>query len=128
MQKLYRNKNLYLYIMSFLLPFILICLIFAVLHVYPFGNSLFLVHDLSGQYISFLTYLRDMADNKNDFFYSFSQVFGLDVVGVICYYLLSPFNILVFLIKNTETGGYTDNHAENCGERTDIFHIFKCKI
>lgn len=102
MQKLYRNKNLYLYIMSFLLPFILICLIFAVLHVYPFGNSLFLVHDLSGQYISFLTYLRDMAGNKNDFFYSFSQVFGLDVVGVICYYLLSPFNILVFLINNTE--------------------------
>lgn len=102
MKKIIKNKNTYLYAASFAIPFLIISVFFAIFDVYPFGEKLFLVHDLNGQYISFFSYLKDMAANGNNFFYSFSQVFGLDLAGVASYYLLSPFNILIFLIKNTE--------------------------
>lgn len=99
-KEFFRSKA-FLYILSFIAPLSILLCVFAILDIAPVGTKLFLVNDLSGQYVSFLSYLKDMSKNGNDFFYSFSQVLGLDMLGTAAYYLFSPFNLLLFLIKDT---------------------------
>ena len=44
------------FLMSFVLPFLLMMLIMAVLHITPFGDNTFLYDDMKRQYIDFYAY------------------------------------------------------------------------
>ena len=84
-------------IYSFLIPFLLMLWIFAALNIFIDSDKTVLVFDLNNQYVSFLSYFRNMFTNGNDFFYTFSKTLGGDMVGLSAYYLLSPLNIILFL-------------------------------
>ena len=86
-------------IYSFLIPFLLILWIFTMLNISIDSNKTVLVFDLNNQYVSYLSYLRNMFENGNDFFYTFSKTLGGDMAGLSAYYLLSPLNIILFLFS-----------------------------
>ena len=96
-----KHRSLY-YIGAFLINLAIISIIFWSAGLVPFGDNNFLSSDLGTQYIDFLTELRRQLVNNNIHLYLFSQSLGDNFFPIISYYLLSPFNILLVLFKNTQ--------------------------
>lgn len=84
---------------SFLLPFLLLIVLWSILGLAPFGNNNLLVSDLGTQYMPFLSAFKQFFQGDNYSLYSFSDALGGTILPLSAYYLLSPFNILVFLFS-----------------------------
>lgn len=86
---------------SFLLPLLIMAIIFIYIGVYPFGNESLLTIDLGQQYIDFFAeYKHTLLEDPMRIFYSFTRSLGGEMVGVWSYYLLSPFNLLFLIFPN----------------------------
>nr|MBQ4318946.1 YfhO family protein [Clostridia bacterium] len=91
-----RHERLYL-IWAFILPFMLMWLIYIAMEVYPFGGNSVLVLDLNGQYVSFFETLRDLIVNGGSLAYSWERALGGEFMGIYAYYLASPLSFIVAL-------------------------------
>lgn len=96
-----KHHSLY-YLGAFAINLVIIAIIFWSAGLVPFGDNNFLSSDLGTQYIDFLTELRRQLVNNNLHLYLFSQSLGDNFFPIISYYLLSPFNILLILFKNSQ--------------------------
>ena len=83
--------------LSFLLPALLMALVFALCGICPFGSRSLGVMDMSHQYLSFLYSLRDILTGEASLFYLPSMCLGGNMMGVAAYYLFSPLNLLICL-------------------------------
>lgn len=79
-------------LLSFIISLILFIILFLYLKLEPFGNRSILVYDLEQQYVDFFSFLKQNTDGL----FTFSRTLGGEVVGLYSYYLLSPFNIILF--------------------------------
>lgn len=95
-----KNKNLLLYMASFLIPLVLLLAALAYTESVPFGTNSILWRDAEIQYIDYVAYLRSVFRGENDFLYSFSKNMGDEMVSLLSYYLASPFNLLFALASN----------------------------
>lgn len=86
-------------LLSFLLPVAILSIIYAILGIYPWGPKTILTIDMNNQYVSILSYLREIMLGNRDFFYSFSKTLGGDMAGLNAYYLMSPLNLLLLLFS-----------------------------
>lgn len=83
--------------LSFLIPAVLMYLIYAAMEIHPIGEGSVLVLDLNGQYVSFFEGLRHAIYGDASFLYSFSRALGGEFMGMYAYYLASPFSYIVAL-------------------------------
>lgn len=90
------QKNI-IYILSALIPFALMMIIFIVNGIYPFGDRSFLHIDMYHQYFPFLTEFYHKIQNGESLFYSFQTGIGSNFLALFVYYLASPFNWLCLL-------------------------------
>ena len=90
-----RDKRAYL--LSLALPAAILLLAYVVFGVYPFGKRSVLSLDLNAQYVYYYDYMYDVFAGKESLFYSWSRNLSGEFMGIIGYYLASPFNILVWL-------------------------------
>lgn len=90
------------YVVAFLIPVLMLLLIFNRLELYPYEKLTVLTSDLNGQYVSYFGYIREMLKNGNGLFYTFSKTLGGDMMGLAGYYTMSPLNILLFLFPLDE--------------------------
>ncbi len=81
----------------FLVPAAIMLLIHIGMGVYPFGEESVLVLDLNGQYVFYFEALRDLLLGEGSFIYSFGRTLGGEFMGIIAYYLASPFSFIVAL-------------------------------
>lgn len=88
------------YLLSALLPLLIMLIVFAILRVTPFGHSTVMAIDFASQYIDLFAYLKRavLELDFSSFFYSFSKSLGGDMMGLYGYYLLSPFNLFYVLL------------------------------
>ncbi|MBP5578197.1 MAG: YfhO family protein, partial [Ruminococcus sp.] len=86
------------YILSFLVPFLLTFVSYICFDVYPFGERSVLTLDLNGQYIYYFEALRDAFWGDGSAFYSWSRNLSGGFMGIIGYYLASPFTLIVMLL------------------------------
>lgn len=93
LKKVIKYKN---YVISFLIPFILLGIIYF--SVGFFTNKTVLVSDMAGQYKMLFMFLKENGIVN----YSFSKGLGGAMIGTYAYYLLSPFNLLVFLFPKEQ--------------------------
>ena len=91
-----RHPRLYL-IWAFVIPFMLMWMIYIAMEVWPFGENSVLVLDLNGQYVSFFEALRSLILNGGSLAYSWERALGGEFMGIYAYYLASPLSILVAL-------------------------------
>ncbi|WP_430603275.1 hypothetical protein IGJ02_000643 [Enterococcus sp. DIV0724b] len=84
---------------SFLLPFLLLIILWSILGLAPLGNNNLLVSDLGTQYMPFLSSLKQFFQGETYSLYSFSDALGGTILPLSAYYLLSPFNSLVLLFS-----------------------------
>ena len=86
--------------LCFLIPALLMWLMYICMGVYPFGEESVLVLDLNGQYVYFFEGLRDILRGDGSLLYSFSRALGGEFMGIFAYYLSSPFSLLVLLFPD----------------------------
>ena len=89
-------------LVALILPMLLMLFLYYGVGIYPYHSKTVLVSDLSGQYVNFFAYLKDVVFSKNGLFYSFSKTLGGDMAGMAAYYLLSPLNIIFILVDKSD--------------------------
>ena len=87
----------WVYILAFLFPVIIFTAGFALKGVYPFGEASALVVDGVHQYTAFYKELASQLGKGLGWTYS-SHAMGYNFYGLFCYYLCSPFSLLVLLL------------------------------
>ena len=95
-----KKKNVVYYPLSFLIPVLMLVVIFALAKVYPFGNNTAVVGDMKNQYAAILTYGKENFFNIHKLLYSNSLALGGNFYPVLTYYLLSPINLIVLFFSN----------------------------
>ncbi len=83
--------------LAFILPVIIMALIYVAMRVFPFGENSVLVLDLNGQYVYYFEAMRDILRGEQGILYSFERALGGEFLGIVAYYLASPFTVLVAL-------------------------------
>lgn len=79
----------------FLLPTVLFLAVCAAMGFAPFGDSAFLIFDLSDQYAEFLCALK-----QGEVFFSWNAALGGSYIGTFSYYVSSPFSLFTLLCPN----------------------------
>lgn len=97
-----KRKILLFYTASVLIPALLLTVALAVAGAVPFGGNTMIWSDSQIQYVDFFTYLRTVFSGENNLIYSFSKNLGGEMLSLLSYYLLSPFNVL-FAFATNET-------------------------
>lgn len=94
-----KHKKISTYVASAMLPMMIILVVWLFIGMYPFGNKSLMAVDFSQQYISFYAFLKEtiLSGDWSGFFYSFTKSLGGDMIGVLAYYLLSPFNLIYIM-------------------------------
>ena len=89
-----------LYVFSALLPMAIMLVVWFFMGSYPFGNKNLMAVDFDQQYISFYGLLKNaiLSGDLSSLSYSFTKSIGGDMIGVLGYYLMSPFNIIYVLL------------------------------
>lgn len=89
------------YLTAFLIPVLLMLIIFIVQRIYPFGDRSFLHVDMYHQYFPFLNEFYDKLKTGDSLLFSWTTGLGSNFLALFVYYLSSPFNWLaVFVPEN----------------------------
>lgn len=91
------KRKIKYYILAFLFPLCCQFAAYAIGGFFPFGDKTVLMWDMDIQYISFFSWMNQVIKHQSidSLSYSFSMSFGGSMIGILGYYLLSPFNILL---------------------------------
>ncbi|MET3556895.1 putative membrane protein YfhO [Streptococcus rupicaprae] len=89
-----------IYALSFLLPCLIMLGVWAFNGHFPFGSKSLMAVDFGQQYIGFYAYLKEtlLSGQWGSFFHSFEKSIGGEMIGVLGYYLMSPFNIFYIIL------------------------------
>ena len=82
---------------AFVIPMVLMFLLYVAMELYPFGNGSVLVLDLNAQYAFFYEALREWVWGDASLLYSFGRSLGGEFMGIYAYYIASPFSYIVAL-------------------------------
>lgn len=93
-----REKIKSIYLLSFLLPLILLISMIISKHVFPFGEKCILRTDFYHQYLPFHAELQNKLKNFESLFYTYKVGLGTNFITLFAYYLASPINILLLLV------------------------------
>ena len=92
------------YILAFILPFVIGYIAYALFDAFPAkrdGDNSVLVLDLNGQYVYYFEYFRQALLGDNSIFYSWSRNLSGEFMGIIGYYLASPFTLITVLFPQS---------------------------
>ena len=99
-QELWKRKpKSLLYAFSAMFPMAIMLVVWAFMGTFPFGDKSLMAVDFGQQYISFFGLLKNavLSGDLSSLSYSFTKSLGGDMIGVLGYYLMSPFNIIYIL-------------------------------
>ncbi|KRN25179.1 hypothetical protein FC75_GL000931 [Lacticaseibacillus camelliae DSM 22697 = JCM 13995] len=68
----------------------------------PFGPHTILRMDMNQQYVSYFSYLKRNFGDWQHFLYSNNMTLGGNMFGLMTYYLMSPFNIIIFMFPYSQ--------------------------
>lgn len=94
--------KMYLCIVSFAVPFMMMLALCVIRHITPFGDNTFLYLDMKRQYVDFYSYYKSIFTGRNDFLYTFGSALGQSMTGFTSYYLTSPFLIPFIFIDRMQ--------------------------
>ena len=94
------EKNTLITMLAFIVPALIMLLIFYAGEFYPFGKVSVLVADMRYQFVDYIGYMKSVFAGDNDLFYTFSKTFGGDMMGFSAYYLFNPFFLLLLFFEN----------------------------
>lgn len=93
-----KEKEKAVFLLSFLLPFIMVTAILISKHVFPFGEKCILRTDFYHQYLPFHAELQNKLKNFESLFYTYKIGLGTNFITLFAYYLSCPLNILLIFV------------------------------
>ena len=84
-------------LLAFFAASALLTVAYAIFGISPFGKHSVLVLDLAGQYVYFFEALWEAIRGDGSLLYSLARPLGGEFLGMVAYYLASPFSLLVLL-------------------------------
>ena len=93
-----KEKERAVFLLSFLLPLIMVVAILISKHVFPFGEKCILRTDFYHQYLPFHAELQNKLKNFESLFYTYKVGLGTNFITLFAYYLACPLNILLILV------------------------------
>ncbi len=96
----WRREHSFLFL-AFIIPVLIMWMIYIALEVFPFGTNSVLVLDLNGQYVNFFADLKNKLHEGGSFLYSWTRSMGGEYMGIFAYYVSSPFSFLVALFSHS---------------------------
>lgn len=120
-----KKRNMGTYLLASVMPGVLLLSVYIALGVYPFGQRSLLITDMSQLYVDFYSYLIDVFHGQKALFFSWEGGLGMNMTGVVSFYLASPFSFLIaFFDKQSVTEGISPHYnTEDCRLRADIFYL-----
>ncbi len=97
--KVMYEKGVLYFIISFMIPAVLMTLAFRASKIHPFGNNQMLVVDLWHQYFPFFRVVREKLVTGGSFLYSWQNGMGTNFLSLISYYAASPLNWIAALFS-----------------------------
>ena len=88
-------------IMAFLIPVLILLILYIGRGVFPFGNNMYLRSDMYHQYAPFMKEFQRNLQNGGSLLYSWNIGLGTNFASTYAYYLASPLNWLVALFPET---------------------------
>lgn len=88
-------------LLCFAVPALTMGILYALIGVYPFGKNSVLVLDLNAQYIYYFEQFREIVRSGESILYSFKRALGGEFMGILAYYLASPFSFLIALFPKS---------------------------
>jgi uncharacterized membrane protein YfhO len=85
------------YILSFLIPVVVLVAVYAARKIYPFGDNCYLRSDMYHQYAPFYSELWNKLANGGSMKYSWNMGLGVNFTALYAYYLSCPLNWLIFI-------------------------------
>ena len=79
--------------------------LYAVMGIWPFGDVTVLTGDLNGQYLNYYAAVREGLLSGDGIAYSFEKGPGGSMLGILAYYIASPFNLLYLITKPVHYAG-----------------------
>ncbi len=92
-------------LIAFFVPIGIISAICLIYGFYPFGGKSILMADMRYQFVDYYAYLRRIAFDNDDIFYTFSKTFGGDMAGLLSYYCNTPFLYLLAFVQSRDLPG-----------------------
>lgn len=93
-----KEKKNVVFLLSFLLPFVMMLIIIIAKGVYPFGGKCILRTDFYHQYLPFYSELKYKLSNFRSLLYTYDVGLGTNFVTLFAYYLACPLNIFLFFV------------------------------
>lgn len=84
-------------IAAFFIPFVIMLGVYICLEKHPFGNNSVLTLDLQAQYVYYYEAIRRLLTEGGSWLYSWERTLGGEFMGIVAYYMASPFNIILVL-------------------------------
>ena len=91
----------YYLIAAFIIPFLIMLAVYVCLQKHPFGNNSVLTLDMQAQYVYYFEALRRLLTEGGSWLYSWERTLGGEFMGIIAYYVGSPFNVLLVLFPKS---------------------------
>jgi len=76
--------------------------IFITKGIYPFGDNSLIYSDMYDQITSYYYYFYDAIRGPDSLFINFGAANGVNFFGIIAYYLLNPFSLLILFIERSK--------------------------
>ena len=95
-------KKLKPYLYTSLITLGILGIIFIVKGIFPFGNNSLIWGDMHDQITAFYYHLHDAVYSNGSMFYDFRIGGGMAFIGIISYYIISPFTLLILLVPRTK--------------------------
>ena len=96
-----KSFNGYYLFAAFLIPFFIMLAVYVCLNKHPFGNNTVLTLDMQAQYVYYFEALRRLLTEGGSWLYSWERTLGGEFMGIIAYYVGSPFNLLTVLFPKS---------------------------
>ena len=84
-------------IAAFIIPFLIMLGVYICLEKHPFGNNSVLTLDLQAQYVYYYEAIRRLLTEGGSWLYSWERTLGGEFMGIVAYYMASPFNLILVL-------------------------------
>lgn len=90
------------YIVTSLISILILLIVFISKGIFPFGKNTLIYGDMYDQITAFFYHFYDSFYNNKSLLVDFTTSGGINFFGIMAYYILSPFSLILLLFKRDE--------------------------
>lgn len=90
------------YVLTFLISLFILLVLFIGKGIFPFGNNTLIYGDMHDQITAFYYHFYDVFHENGSLLVNFTTSGGINFLGIMAYYILSPFTFLLLLFSRQD--------------------------